>query len=56
MNYYENTGIMPIHERRLVEVDLTPEQIDQIRPRLVGKFRNGTDVFEDVEFIDLVEL
>ena len=51
--YVTMLNLMPIEfggqpTRRMVEIELTPEQKRQIKPRFVGKI-GGTEEFESVE-------
>ena len=50
---YEYTGILNAPNRRSVEIELTPEQINKISLRKIGVDK-GKDVTESIESISLL--
>ena len=49
---YEHTGILNARNRRAVEIELTPEQIEKIGIRKIG-INCGKDINETVESVSL---
>ena len=52
--YVTMLNLMPLEmecppTRRVVEIELTPEQAKRLKPRFVGKSREGIEQFETVE-------
>lgn len=49
---YEHTGILNAPNRRAVEIELTPEQVEKIGIRKIG-VNCGRDLMETVESVSL---
>ena len=49
---YEYTGVLNAPNRRAVEIELTPEQVEKICIRKIG-VSSGKDVMETIENISL---
>jgi hypothetical protein len=49
---YEHTGVFNAPNRRAVEIELTPEQVEKIGIRKIG-VNYGKDVMETVERVSL---
>lgn len=49
---YEHTGILNAPNRRAVEIELTPEQVEKIGIRKIG-VNCGRDVMESIESVSL---
>jgi Lar family restriction alleviation protein len=50
---YQHTGIMPMVDRRCIELDLTPEQASQVTLRELGK-DCGRPFYEEIESVTVV--
>lgn len=49
---YEHTGVLNTPNRRAVEIELTPEQVEKIGIRKIG-VSCGKDIMETIESISL---
>lgn len=52
---YKDTGVLNAPNRRAVEIELTPEQVEKIGIRKIG-FDCGEDVMETIESVSLKSL
>jgi hypothetical protein len=50
---YEHTGILNAPNRRAVEIELTPEQVEKIGIQSIGK-NYGKDIMETIESISQI--
>ncbi len=50
---YQHTGILNAPNRRAVEIELTPEQVEKIGIRKIG-VDHGRDITETIESISLI--
>jgi hypothetical protein len=44
-------GLASTPKRRIVEIELTAEQVEQLKPRIVGRDA-GKDRYEEIEWVD----